>query len=126
MTRYAGGLHKDSVNRMMTTLWADGKPGEEVVIAMQHNVWDFMNFLGKEYPEVVAKWIAAHGSGGKLIHVKWADKVFYVPSRTGGDKHVVTQQADRWSCVCRGYGYHGYCWAITECQGGLHPEAVNE
>ena len=118
MTKYAGGLHKDSANRMLTTIWESGHGVEEVVIAMPHNVWDFMNFLGTEYPEVVAKWIAAHGSGGKLIHVQWADKVFHVPSRSGGEEHVVTQQADRWTCTCKGYGYRGTCWAIEGCQTG--------
>jgi hypothetical protein len=121
MTKYAGGLHKDEASRMMTTIWQDGKPNEEVVIAMQHNVWDFLNFLGKEYSEIVGKWIAAHGSGGKLIYVKWADTVYDVLSSRSSQTYIVTVQGERWTCECQGYGYRGTCRHITECQEGLHP-----
>ena len=114
MVKYAGGLHKDEINRMMTSIWQDGKPVEEVVIAMPHNVWDFLNFLASEYPEIFQKWLAAHAPEDKLIHVKWAEKVYLVASRSGGSDHVITQQGDRWACTCQGYGWRGTCWAITQ------------
>ncbi|MGA2412741.1 MAG: hypothetical protein ABSG46_20455 [Candidatus Binataceae bacterium] len=121
MTLYAGGLRKDEAGRIVSNVRQHGQNIDEVVICQSHTIWDVLNFLGSEYTDVMQKWIAAHAPENKVIHVKWADVIFDVPSRTRGDRmHIVTKQGDRWSCTCEGYGYRGTCWAIAACMEGVY------
>jgi hypothetical protein len=123
MTVWLGAWKKNEQGSFLSTIHQHGLLLDDALICREDLMYELISFVANNWPDVFAKWQKNHfyegGPDSKAaktsIKVPWIDETYPpIPSRSGGEPHVVTRQGERFSCTCTAGSFNRECWAVAQ------------
>jgi hypothetical protein len=102
--RFLGALLKGEIGLEAMSPMSD----EILVVCRSEDIPAMLTAIQKRWPDAVREWII------EIPIITVPDKCITIPSRSGGDAHIITHRSGRWTCSCVGYSYRATCWALEE------------